>query len=318
MTDPMESAMHEPAPVDAVIARVKKVYRSWGRGTSVAQMRGDWDELFGGVDADVSNASFEPVSIGGVDAAWVIAPSAQAHKVVLYFHGGGFQVGSTTSHRELMACVSQATGCRVLGIDYRRAPEHRYPAALHDASAAYEGLLAQGLVPTDIAFAGDSAGAGLAISTMLALRDAARPLPAAAVLMSAWTDLTAAGASYESRAGSDPIHQRSMILAMAKNYIGPEGDAADPLISPLFADLKGLPPLLIQVGDRETVLSDSTTFADKARAAGVEIELEVWEEMIHVFQQFPRELIEAREALQSIAAFLTKHLRLQPVERALP
>lgn len=131
--------------------------------------------------------------------------------------------------------------------------------------------------------------------------------------MSAWTDLTASGESYESRAALDPIHQRAMILAMARNYLGGDGDARNPLTSPLFADLKGLPPLLLQVGDRETVLSDSTAFADKARAAGVDTTLEVWEHMIHVFQQFPSELTEAREALGSIGNFLKKHLFLQVI-----
>jgi len=300
------------APIDTVIARVRKVYGSWDRSTTVEQMRRDWDELFG---SNAFSATVEPVSADGVHAQWIAAPGARRDKVVVYFHGGGFQVGSVRSHRELMACISEAGACRVLGVDYRLAPEHRFPAALQDACAAYEWLLAQGMRAADIALAGDSAGAGLVLSTLLSLRDAARPLPAAAVLMSAWTDLTASGQSYETRAQSDPIHQRRMILAMGRSYLGDEGDARDPLASPLFADLKGLPPLLMQVGDRETVLSDSTQFADKARAAGVRVELEVWEHMIHVFQQFPAELIEAREALQSIGAFLQTHLAPHPIAR---
>jgi monoterpene epsilon-lactone hydrolase len=300
------------APIDTVIARVRKVYGGWGRSTTVEQMRRDWDELFG---SNAVSATVEPVSADGVDALWVAAPDARRDKVVVYFHGGGFQVGSMRSHRELMACISEAGACCVLGVDYRLAPEHRFPAALHDACAAYEWLLAQGVRAADIALAGDSAGAGLVLSALLLLRDAARPLPAAAVLMSAWTDLTASGQSYETRAQSDPIHQRRMILAMARSYLGDEGDARDPLASPLFADLKGLPPLLMQVGDRETVLSDSTQFAEKARAAGVHVELEVWEHMVHVFQQFPSELVEARKALQSIGAFLQAHLAPQPITR---
>lgn len=297
--------MSDNAAVDAVIARVKKVYRGWGRSSTVEQMRADWDALFGAAEP---GAVVEPVSVNGVAATWVGAANARADRVLLYCHGGGFQVGSTRSHRELMACIAEAAGCRVLGIDYRLAPEHRYPAALHDACAAYEWLLAQGLDATGIAFAGDSAGAGLALSALLSLRAAGRPLPAAAVLMSAWTDLSASGSSYESRAALDPIHQRPMILAMARNYLGSDADASDPLVSPLFADLQGLPPMLIQVGDRETVLSDSIDFADKARAAGVRVELEVWDDMVHVFQQFPAELIEAREALQAIGDFLGRHL----------
>lgn len=296
-------------PVDAVVARVKKVYRSWGRATTVAQMRADWDALFG---VDDVPAAVEPVLAGGVPGQWVTSPGADAGKVLLYLHGGGFQVGSSRSHLELMACISAAAGCRVLGLDYRLAPEHRFPAALGDACAACEWLFSQGFDAADIALGGDSAGGGLALSTLLARRSAGQALPAAVVLMSAWTDLTASGESYDSGAASDPIHQRPMILAMARNYLGPHGDAHDPLASPLFADLHGLPPMLIQVGAGETVRSDSTLFADKARATGVDVELEVWDEMLHVFQQFPRELDEARAALQSIGRFLRLHLRPNP------
>lgn len=299
-------------PVDAVIARIRNVYGSWSRSTGVGQMRRDWDELFG---SNPVSAVSEPVSANGVNAHWITVPGARSDKVVVYLHGGGFQVGSVRSHRELMACISREASVRVLGVDYRLAPEHRFPAALHDAGAAYEWLLSQGTPPADIALAGDSAGAGLALSTLLSLRDAGRPMPAAAVLMSAWTDLTASGESYESRAQSDPIHQRPMILAMARNFLGEAGDPRNPLASPLFADLDDLPPLLIQVGDRETVLSDSTRFADKARAAGGQVQLEVWEDMIHVFQQFPSDLVEARKALQSIGAFLKIHLSRQPAPR---
>jgi epsilon-lactone hydrolase len=202
----------------------------------------------------------------------------------------------------------------VLAINYRLAPEHRFPAALDDALAAYDWMIGRELEPANIAFAGDSAGGNLVLAAMLALRERALPLPAVAVLMSPWTDLAATGASYVSRAESDPIHQRSMILALAKNYLGGH-DPRDPLVSPLHADLRGLPPLMIQVGDRETVLDDSVMFADKARAAGVEIDLQVWDGMIHVFQMFGAELPEAHQAIASIAGFLNRHLRIK-AERA--
>jgi monoterpene epsilon-lactone hydrolase len=292
-------------PVDAVVARVRNIYRGWNRATPAAQMREDWDALFG---VDEVAAAVEAVVAGGVPGQWVTAPGADRDKVLLYFHGGGFQVGSSRSHLELMANISSAAGCRVLGLDYRLAPEHRFPAALRDACAAYEWLRMQGMDAADIAIGGDSAGGGLALSTLLAQRAAGQSLPAAVVLMSPWTDLTAAGESYASRAASDPIHQRPMVLAMARNYLGEHGDPRDPLASPLFADLHELPPMLIQVGDRETVLSDSTLLAGKARVTGVHVELEVWKEMIHVFQQFPRELDEARDALRSIGTFLRTQL----------
>lgn len=301
------------AQLDGVIQRVRSVYKSWGRGTTVAQMRADWDALFG---VDVVAAQVARVAIGTLAGEWVIAPDAEASRAtVLYFHGGGFQVGSVHSHRELMAGISAATGCRVLGIDYRLAPEHRYPAALEDAAAAYDWLLAQGVSPGEIVFAGDSAGGNVVLAALLQLRDAGRPLPAGAVLMSAWTDMSASGDSYATRAASDPIHQRPMILAMARNYLGPDGDACHPWVSPLFADLHGLPPLLIQVGDRETVLSDSVAFAEKARAAGVPVQLEVWDRMIHVFQQFPEALPEALDARRSIGAFVRALLPQTPLTR---
>jgi monoterpene epsilon-lactone hydrolase len=291
--------------VDGVIERVRQVYGSWKRDTTVTQMRQDWDALFGGVPV---NAQIEDVNAGGVKAQWVSAPGADAQRAILYFHGGGFQVGSVVSHRELMAGLSAAAQCRVLGVDYRLAPEHHYPAALDDASAAYEWLIGQGLAAKHVALAGDSAGGGLALSLLLRLRDARQPLPAAAVLMSAWTDLTAAGASYGTRADSDPIHQRTMIVAMARNYVGKEGNTADPLVSPLFANLQGLPPLLAQVGDRETVLDDSRDFVARAKEAGVDATLQVWDHMIHVFQQFPAELPEARAAIDDMGRFLRRHL----------
>ena len=296
------------APIDLAIARIRAVYRSWNRETSVAQMREDWDAAFGGSTAVVT---CERVAAGGVDGEWISPANAPGDKAILYFHGGGFRIGSVASHRDLIAQIALASGCRVLAINYRLAPEHRFPAALDDALAAYAWLLDRGLKPDNIAFAGDSAGGNLVLATMLALRERALPLPVSAALMSPWTDLAAAGTSYVTRAEADPIHQRPMILALAKNYLGVQGDPRDPLVSPLYADLRGLPPLLIQVGDRETVLDDSVMFADKARAAGIDANLEVWDGMIHVFQMFGAELPEARRAIASIAQFLNRHLHIE-------
>jgi monoterpene epsilon-lactone hydrolase len=298
------------APIDLAIARIRAVYRSWNRDTSVAQMRSDWDTAFG---SSTTAVICEPVSAGGVDGEWISPANTPPDMAILYFHGGGFRLGSVASHRDLIAQIAFASGCRVLAINYRLAPEHRFPAALDDALAAYGWMLDRGLKPDNIAFAGDSAGGNLVLSAMLVLRERGLPLPAAAVLMSPWTDLGATGASYVSRAEADPIHQRPMILALAKNYLGGQGDPCDPLVSPLYADLRGLPPLLIQVGDRETVLDDSVMFADLARAAGVDVTLEVWDGMIHVFQMF--ELPEARQAIASIAGFLNQHLHIK-AERA--
>lgn len=301
------------APIDLVIERIRRVYSSWNRSTSVAQMRSDWDTAFGACTVPVSCAR---VSAGGVDGEWIAPGGAQQDKAILYFHGGGFRLGSVSSHRDLIARLADASGCRVLAINYRLAPEHRFPAPLEDAIAAYGWMLDHGLTPENIAFMGDSAGGNLVLAAMLRLRERGLPLPAAGVLMSPWTDLAATGASYVSRADADPIHQRPMILALAKNYLGEGGDPCHPLASPLYADLAGLPPLLIQVGDRETVLDDSVMFADKARAAGVDVELQVWDGMIHVFQMFAAELAEGRRAIGSIKQFLTEHLKMTADRRA--
>ncbi|MGY3529227.1 alpha/beta hydrolase [Bradyrhizobium sp. USDA 4452] len=298
-------------PVERAIERLRAIYRSWTRDTTVAQMRSDWDAAFDGCSVPVM---CQPVSAGGVDGEWLVPSGAPHDKAILYFHGGGFRIGSVASHRDLAARIADASGCRVLSINYRLAPEHRFPAALDDVLAAYHYLRRQGLRPADIVFAGDSAGGNLVLATMLAARDRRLPLPAAGALMSPWTDLTASGASYESRAEADPIHQRAMILALARNYLGKDGDPRNPLASPLYADLTRLPPLLVQVGDRETVRDDSVDLAARARAAGCEVELQVWDGMIHVFQMFP-EIPHAREAIASLAAFLRSHLHIS-YERA--
>ncbi|MDP1585188.1 MAG: alpha/beta hydrolase [Bradyrhizobium sp.] len=294
-------------PIDLAIERIRRIYQGWNRNTPVEQMRAEWDAAFEGCSVPVS---CERVFTGGVDGEWIAAGGAPKDKVILYFHGGGFRLGSVASHRDLIARIADASCCRVLAINYRLAPEHRFPAALDDALAAHDWLRGQGFRPENIAFAGDSAGGNLMLAAMLALRERGLPLPAAGILMSPWTDLAATGTSYVSRAEADPIHARPMILALAKAYLGDDGDPRHPLASPLHADLAGLPPLLIQVGDRETVLDDSTMFAEKARAAGVDVDLQVWDGMIHVFQMFGSELSQAQQAVDAIAGFLRQHLRI--------
>lgn len=293
------------AAIDRVIARLREVYRRWSRGASNAQMRQDWDDLFW---SEAMPATVKPLTANGVNAAWISAPGAASAKVAIYFHGGGFRLGSLRSHRDLMARISAASGCRVLGVEYRLAPEHRFPAAHDDALVAYDWVLGQGIAARDIALVGDSAGGCLALSTALALRDAARPIPAAIATMSAWTDLSASRASYDTHAALDPIHQRPMIVVVARNYLGPDVDPRDRRVSPLFADLGGLPPLLMQVGGRETVLDDTRDLAWKAEQSGCAVTLEVWDDMTHVFQQFPDDLPESGMALASLGAFLRRSL----------
>ncbi len=303
--------------VEAVVARIRSVYGRWRRDTSVAQMRADWDALF----PATGGARVESVRANGVPCAWIDAPGARADQVIVYFHGGGFQVGSLQSHSELMARLSAVAGARVLGVDYRLAPEHRFPAPQEDALMVMDWLRAQGVAAQDVALAGDSAGGGLVLSTLLALHARNQALPAAAYLMSAWTDLAVTGESYETRAGIDPIHQRSMLQAMARNFLGKEADPRDPRASPIYADpqqLAALPPLLLQVGDLETVLSDSEVFARRVREAGGQARCEAWPGMIHVFQQFPGELPQAHEALAAGGRFLASHLGRSPSREPCP
>lgn len=246
---------------------------------------------------------FEPVTAGDVPAEWTRAPGARDDRTLLYLHGGGYCIGSIATHRQLVAGLSRASGAAVLSLDYRLAPEHPFPAAVEDSTAAYRWLLSRGLEPRHLAVAGDSAGGGLTVATLLALRDAGTPLPAAGVCLSPWTDLTGSGDSMKSKANIDPMVQFDALSKMAAHYTGGK-DPKAPLASPLFAKLEGLPPLLIQVGTSETLLDDSTRLAEKARAAGVAVDLEKWEDMIHVFQAFGFILPEAREAVDRIGAYL--------------
>ncbi len=206
----------------------------------------------------------------------------------------------------MAARISRASGARVLAINYRLAPEHPFPAAVEDATAAYRWLLAQGIAPNRIVIAGDSAGGGLTISTLLALRDAKQPLPAAAVPISPWTDLAATGESLRTLAGKDPMVQAEPLKEMAKLYLG-KADAKNPLASPLYADFKGLPPMLIQVGGAEILLDDAKRVADKAKAAGVMVELEVWDEMVHVWHVFAKLLPEGQQAIDRIGRFVREY-----------
>lgn len=304
----MSSATNRAGAADAVAARLKAVMATWVRGTPIADMRRDWDELHA---PGPSAPPADPVDAGGVPAAWVSAPDVREDRALLYLHGGGYQMGSVASHRGLMGRLSAAAGCPVLGIDYRLAPEHPFPAALEDAVTAWRWLRAEGFASSGLAVAGDSAGGGLALSLMLALRDAGEPLPAAGFLMSPWVDMTATADSYESLAGRDPLNRRDLIGLMAKSWLK-GADPRDPRASPLFADLAGLPPLLVHVGAREIMLDDARGLCTAARDAGGMATLEIWEDMIHVFQLYPEMLPDADAAVAEAGEFLAGHLSPLP------
>lgn len=291
-------------PIDQIIERVLSVYNGWGRDTSVAKMRADWDQLFG-----VEPMLPAPVitRFDDVEAAWVGQHDLPKNRVFLYLHGGGYQVGSLRSHFDLIRRLSDASGSIGLYVDYRCAPEFPFPAPIEDCLTVYRGVLEMGISPDRIALVGDSAGGNLALATTLKLKDENIPLPGAIGLMSPWTDLEANGESYATRAESDPIHNQKMIRRMAGNYLA-GADAAQPLASPLKGDLSSMPPVFIQVGDRETVLSDACDIAARIKASGGEVTCEVWDRMIHVFQQFSEELPEAQAAINAMGAFLRKRI----------
>jgi len=243
-----------------------------------------------------------PVVVAGVPAEWIDPPGGATDRVVLYLHGGGYVAGSIDSHRNLTGHLAQAMGCRVLALDYRLAPEHPHPAPVTDAVAAYRWLLDEGFAAGHVMIAGDSAGGGLTMATLLMARDQGLAMPAAAVPISPMLDLEATGASMTSRADADPMITRSMALEIVQLFVG-DGDRHDPYAAPLHGDLTGLPPLLIQVGDAEVLLDDSTRLAEQAVAAGVEVTLEVWPEMVHVFQASAGYVPEADQAIAHIAEF---------------
>jgi epsilon-lactone hydrolase len=245
---------------------------------------------------------------GGVPAEWVMPPGEAGGRVLMYLHGGGYQLGSLATARHLVALLSAAAQAQAFSVDYRLAPEHPFPAAVDDSVAAYRWLLAAGHDPASIAIAGDSAGGGLVLATLVALRDSGDRLPAAAVAMSPWTDLALTGESLRTRARVEVMVKPAGMLETAAVYLAGE-DPRHPYASPLYADLHGLPPLLIQVGDAEVILDDSTRFAARARAAGVEVTLEIWDEMPHVFQAFAGLLPEADQAVAQVGRWLREHLR---------
>ena len=248
------------------------------------------------------------VSAGGVPAHWLTAPGTEAGPVLLFLHGGGYELGSLRSDGELAARLGRASGMRVLFPEYRLAPEHPFPAAIDDALAAWRWLrTGQQLSPALIAVAGDSAGGGLAVALLVATRDAGQALPAAAALMSPTVDLTSSGASMTERAGQDPISTPAMLRQFAADYLA-GADPTTPLASPLFASLAGLPPLLIQVGTADLLLSDSERLATAAAQAGVEVILEIGEGLPHVYQLLLG-TPEAAEATEQIGEFLRARVR---------
>ncbi len=249
----------------------------------------------------------EHVIAGGVPSEWISAPNASSDKIFLCLHGGGYTMLSSKAFHPLASLLSTASGCRGLVIDYRLAPEHPFPAALEDATASYRWVLEQGYSARNVIIVGFSSGGGLALAAMIALRDAAVQLPAGAVLLSPWTDLAGTGESMTTRAEIDPMITPEMNRFHAALY-SKGTDLHHPLISPLYADLHGLPPMLIHVGSDEIMLNDSTRLAERAKAAGVEVALDIWESMWHNWHAFAPQLPEGLRAIEQVGQFIRQKL----------
>jgi phosphinothricin tripeptide acetyl hydrolase len=251
--------------------------------------------------------TWQPLDAAGVPAEWVIPDDQVPGRALVYFHGGGYATGTLESTRALCSHIARATRARLLSVDYRLAPEHPFPAAVDDAVAAYRFALSTGIDPAATALCGDSSGGGLALATLVALRDLGDPLPATAVCMSPWTDLTLSGASLQGNRGADPMVSASTLGLMADAYLG-DLDRRSPTASPLFADLAGLPPLLLQVGSSEVLLDDTTRFVERAETAGIDVTLEIWDDVFHVWHSFADLLPEARDAIARIGTYVDQQL----------
>jgi monoterpene epsilon-lactone hydrolase len=254
------------------------------------------------------DVKLQPVDVDGLKGEWSLVPGSDASRVLLFFHGGGYCSGSIVSHRRMVTEAGRAAGARTLAVEYRLAPEHPFPAAYDDALKAWSFLCRQGLPAAQIAIGGDSAGAGLTVALINRMRSETGESPGCAWLVSPWTDLTMSEATMETKDAVDPLIHEGYLVELANAYVPLGTDRKDPRVSPLYADLHGLPPTLIQVGSAETLLDDATRFAAAAGAADVAVTLEVWPHMIHAFPVWNAHLEPGRLALQHAGAFMRRYL----------
>lgn len=275
--------------------------------TSVPQLREEVEKGAGFLGKLPDGFDLSPITIEGISAEWMLPPQATKDKVILYFHGGGLVIGSVKAHRGIVAKFVKGSGIGALVFDYGLAPEHPFPDGLNDSIAVYRYLLAEGVKPADIVFMGDSGGGNLCLATLLALKDKDIPLPAAAVVLSPWTDLKNSGESFETNAKLDTLTWRDAQIVFSKYYAG-DNDPGLPWISPLYGDLKGLPPLLIYVGGDELMRDDSTRFATKAKNADVDVTLRVGEGMFHCYPACAPLFPEATQAMDEICTFIKTHV----------
>ncbi|WP_431284618.1 alpha/beta hydrolase [Humitalea sp. 24SJ18S-53] len=287
---------------DTEIDAIRALLAASPRAADMAERRARLDG-FGARYPTAADIRVQPVVANGVAAEWTTAPGADPSRVLMFLHGGGYVSGSIASHRHMVAEAGRQAGARTLALGYRLAPEHPFPAALEDALDGYRFLLSQGFAARNIALCGESAGGGLAVATMVSLRDGGAPLPGCAWLSSPWVDLQMLGASMDSKAAIDPLISRAYLQDLARAYL----DGTDPwapLVSPLHADLRGLPPLLIQTGTAETLMDDAIRLAGVAAAADVRVSLQAWPDMIHAWTLFYQDVAAGRRALAEVGAFV--------------
>lgn len=290
-------------PIDAIRAMLTGLLG--GPDASIAHRRAQAARFAAGQPPPPPGLRIAPLVLGGVAAEAIEVEDGLGPNRFLHLHGGGYVMGDPGGSRGFTTALALAIQARIVSLDYRLAPDHPFPAAVDDALAAYADLLAQGTPAARIAIGGESAGGGLAVAALLAIREAGLPLPACAVAMSPWVDLTCAGGSFDTCAARDPLLTRGVLLEMADQYLQGH-DPRSRLASPVGADLSGLPPLLIQVGADEVLLDDAVALAERARVAGVRTQLEVWPDMIHVWQMFAGALPEADEAIRHVTDFLAR------------
>ena len=287
---------------DTEIGALRAKLASRVRSDDYRQRRKDMDAAFSQYPV-ARDVTVEPVTANGVRAEWTSTPQDDRDAALLYVHGGGYVIGSLDSHRHLISEAGRAARAWALALDYRLAPEHPFPAAVEDAVSGYRYLLARGIRPGRIAIAGDSAGGGLVVAAMVAIRDAGLEQPACGWCISPWVDMEGIGETMSTKEAADPMVQKAGLLDMAKLYLG-GADPRSSLAAPLYADLTGLAPLLIQVGAAETLLDDAIRLAKVAGAADVRVDLQVWPEMVHVWHIFHPELKAGRKAIEEGGAYV--------------
>ncbi|PYJ10595.1 MAG: alpha/beta hydrolase [Verrucomicrobia bacterium] len=289
------------------IDNIRALLQSKPRPVGWAERRHRLDDI-GSVWPVADDVKLETVDVDGVPGEWSIAPDSDPSHVLMFFHGGGYCSGSIVSHRRMVTEAGRAAGVRTLAIAYRLAPEHPFPAAYDDALTAWRFLRNEGIPAERIAVGGDSAGAGLAMALIGRLRDGREELPECAWLVSPWTDLTMSGSTFASKDAVDPIIHKEYLYELVDAYLPAGVDRKDPRVSPLYADLTGFPPLVIQIGSAETLLDDATRLANVAGAADVSVTLEIWPHMIHAWPLWNADLEPGRRALASAGVFIRAHL----------